>query len=65
MALDEKLQLMKKMIFDQESKIKQKLDKVSFNKFESDMKEMRVNFDQQFDIMSKSYQTFDARNKDN
>ena len=46
LAIDEKLQLMKKMMFDQDQKMKTKADKTLFNKMETDNKEMRINFDQ-------------------
>ena len=46
LAIDEKLQLMKKMMFDQDQKMKTKADKTLFNKMETDNKEMRINFEQ-------------------
>ncbi|CDW76177.1 UNKNOWN [Stylonychia lemnae] len=62
---EEKLQLFKKMFYDFEQKIKQKLDVSVFNKTKTDSQQQKINFDQQFDMMTKSYQTFEQRNKDN
>eukprot|EP00347_Sterkiella_histriomuscorum_P003679 403363358 len=64
-ALEEKLQLFKKMQFDLEKKINLKTDKALVNKMMLDAKESKQTFDQQFEMMQKGYQSFDLRNKDN
>lgn len=55
MVIDNKLQLYKKMFFELEQKLRQKVEKAALAKIMAEQTQSRTNFEHQFEIINQAY----------